>query len=656
MKKIILMSLMMALAMSFMAAAVTSDYYVAEKINISSHLTNPQAFEALPGGYVIIDWVGASSIAYKLDGQGILFNTTNSSKPTFWNLTLNYTSQKIEGVRNFNTTSGSTMLLLMGEKNISLGNLTEFGRNLEWYAPSPESFSTDDDLSGICTNGSAIWVAIKNRARIEFLNGTNSSVNHTGVNNIEIPTPHTSRAGAIDCSGNFSEIHIMDDMTGELFITNRENQSRDIINLTNLTGMPGNDKLTDISVISTFDFWVISNFTKTAYHILQRKNLETINPNITFTYPGRQLTINSVSHHVEVPFNFSVAVSNESFSSSIIRINCSVFINQTYNTYTFSINNISANTTLNISFPPGTYLAQIACTDNLTSTKDIYSGFNLFKVGTYKTLFWMNDTQALYYNSNSAAFELKWGNDTAILSAPYNITADVPVNIKVTWDNTTRNRTIFIDGIYAASDLRYNIKHTERQSRIYFGSNNQSGQINGVISYFQTTNRASVPTFRKGEYKSSWTSGVKDLSSFRAGYFFQFRAILRRSLTSERPVLKFVNMSFDNTIFNYSQVSSNLDFKFASATSSAWPDLQTDTKPFYTFWNTGNVSFSLQFYSLTPFDGCFNAAFFNISNNTRPGVVGNTLNLSTNPKNFTTDLGPGKNISVWLNVTATDCS
>ncbi len=170
-------------------------------------------------------------------------------------------------------------------------------------------------------------------------------------------------------------------------------------------------------------------------------------------------------------------------------------------------------------------------------------------------------------------------------------------------------------------------------------------------------------SYSVGTFTTSWKSNFKNLvDRFSLGsYFYQFKAILRRGLSSEKPVLRFVNISFDDTLMNFS-IEPNidfLDFAFTSGSSSVIPGGQTAGGPIFTIWNIGNRSFALQALSLTPFDSCFTISLFNTSIESGEGIrtsLGNqTLNLSTTAQNFTTSLGPGKKASVFMNVTALNC-
>lgn len=652
--------------MSFIVSAVTSDFVVIGQINMSPHTQNPQAFEALPGGFIIIDWEGNSSMAYVLDGQGRMLNETtlNSSR-----INLSSISPRIEGIRLFEGNSSldanKTLLALDDNPNdkriirINLTNLTRY--DALWKGMSPGNFSLDDDLSGMCTNHSNIYVALKNRDVINTLGGTNSSVNQTG----EFSIPETNNAGALDCFGaNLSGMYILDDTTGVVIITKKEDflKQREAINISNLTGI-GDNKFTDISVISQFDFWVLSNFTRTAYHIVQRNNLEVSQPNFTLSYPNNDETFRTRFPKVNIVFNISIFQGNLSIFTPADRINCSLYINGTFNMSTFATNNESINTSMNLSSVyVGDYIAQVRCKANTSGAAEKASGIKYFHVRTYKTLFWAQDNFTLYHNSDTSSLELVMGNDSSVLQAPYNITIDKPVAIRIKFNNATRNRSIFIDGIYVASDSKYNFKG-EKPSRLYLGSNNLTGQINGVLSYFQTSNKEMNGTFRKGDYIASWTDFAKDLrEKFNPSYFFQYKVTLRRSITSENPMLRGINVTTDETLINesFNLGTGFMDFKFASATSSATPAGQTDSLASFTITNIGNASYALQAFSLTPFDGCFKVGIFNISTggntNLKLGGNNNTINLSITPQTIMGALGPGSNTSIWINATATSCS
>src|SRR3990167_7178614 len=137
MKRIILMALIMTLAMTLAVSAATQDYIIISSINISQHLANPQAFENIPGGFIIIDWQGSSSVAYLMDGQANLLNFSNSATQAKYNLTANF-SAKITSIRSFNTTGNITAFVLSDDtaKRLTLANASDMSRyNQLWFAP-----------------------------------------------------------------------------------------------------------------------------------------------------------------------------------------------------------------------------------------------------------------------------------------------------------------------------------------------------------------------------------------------------------------------------------------------------------------------------------------------------------------------------------------
>lgn len=650
MKKSIYLGIIALLICSFTAAAITSDWMNAGVINISSHLTNPQAIGELPGGFVIIDQTPESSIAFKMDGQGKLLNETNTASTAKFNLT-SVVSGRITGIRRFNITNNDQTLIVVDNsgKRIVRINATQMKAvtDAEWRLPAG-NFSSTDDIVGACTNGSKIWVAVSDRDVIDTFGGLNSSVNQS-----EEPIPGTNTAGALDCiSINYtSGFFILEDQTSMVYITKfKSNQQiADSINLSNLTGEAFNS-FADIAVTTPTDFYAINNISKVAYHFTKRKNLASISPNMTLTFPSAGQEFKTKFSRTIVPINFSVAAA----ITDADRINCSLYMNNTYNTSLFAINNISKKTTLNITTGIGDYNARIDCIANRSDALP-FTAIRVFRVSTFKTIVWMSDNFSLYYDDNANAFNMDWGksNQTALI-VPYNITTGQPVSIRMTWNNATHNRSLYINGDLKGSDDGYFWK-SERIDRIYLGSRNDTGQINGIISYFQTSRAVSASNYNPGSYLGPWTSYYKELKSvLKPGYFWQIKSTLRRSLTSEKPTLISVNVSYDETIFN-ATIPQNLDFSFVSASSSSAPSTQSDALATWSFGNSGNLSFALRAFSKTPFDACFNVMLFNESGRLLPGAANNTINLSTAPRNITKILSPGKNISIWVNVTATNC-
>ena len=656
MKKIILMALIMTLAMTLAVSAATQDYIIISSINISQHLANPQAFENIPGGFIIIDWQGSSSVAYLMDGQANLLNFSNSATQAKYNLTANF-SAKITSIRSFNTTGNITAFVLSDDtaKRLTLANASDMSRyNQLWFAPSPGNFSSADSITGICTNGSIIRVAVANRKVIDTFYGANSSVNQS-----EFIVPVAANVSSIGCKpgGNSTAMMILDDSQGLIYTTKNETFVTETINISNLTGT-GLNTFSDIAMVSSEEFYALNNFTKVAYLFRKRASsvLNIYAPNISFS--GDTMYVKSRFSNQLVQINFSTAQGNSSGSifSQADQINCSLFMNRTIlNATIFATNNISINNSFNVSFAPGTYQVQINCKANSTHAAASYSLARIIQVETFRHLFWISDNFSAYYNSESSQIEISFGNSTSILGAPINITTGEPIVLGISWNNATGNRTIYINGEYRNSDLKYGWSKN-RMDKIFLGSRNDSGQLNGTIAYIQTENSAKTPNFKKGDFFTAWKSATKSLDgAFTPSYFYQLRARLIRSLTSERPVLRYANIYMDDTMMNTSMPSGVkfLDFKFSSGTSSSIPAGQQDALPIFVLSNKGNVSFSVRVFSYTQFSDCFKALLFNKSAEYLQTV--NSTNLSTIPQTIA-NLTPGASANVWINATATGCT
>ena len=656
--------------------ALPADYFVKETIDISAHLTNPQTLESIPGGFIVIDWESAATTnLYILDGQGNLMNETNSSIAAKINMTRNAThlGLRITGIRTYNNSGTDFTYIVVDDsnKNFTSLNSSSFVRIDSKFRHSPGAFSSTDNLVGLCTNKSSIWVAIANRDVVDhFDGGGNNSVNQTGVFG-EFTIPGTDSAGGIDCyNGNNSELIVLDDTSALVYLVRGPNVL-DFINLSSLTGQ-GLNTFSDIALLTDPnihrpDFYTINNVSKLIYHIMKRPPsvLNVFAPTITWLYPARNQVFNSRFSTQDISFNFTVLQPNSSASewTDADVMNCSILINDTYNISTLiQDNNVSIIYEINVSsFDPGYYKIGLDCLANI-SYANARSDFRLITLSTYKHVLWMGDNFTLYYDSDALAFKAAMGNSTTELSAAFNITIDEPIAIRIVWNNITGNRSIYIDGVLKASDLSYGW-HNDRLDKIYFLSRNDTGQANAVLSYVQTSLDSTGSGYSVGTFLTSWKTSFKNLVDrfTTASYFYQFKAILRRGLSSEKPVLRFVNISFDDTLMNFT-IEPNvnfLDFAFTSRSSSVIPAGQTSGGPIFTIWNIGNKSFSLQALSLTPFDSCFTASLFNSSIESGEGLrtsSGNqSLDLSTTPQNFTHSLGPGKRATIFMNVTALNC-
>lgn len=648
--------------------AASSDYFIKEQIDISSHLTNPRALAVIPGGFVVIDWESAATVnAYILDRQGNLLNETNNTVVAKINLTANasYLGHRITGIRLYNSSGNEKTFAVLDDtrKNITLLNSSDFDRVFpDFQLPSPGKFGSTDVLAGFCTNGSDFWTATADRQVItRFAGGGNNSVNQS-----EFTLQGTSTAGGFDCiNANTSQSIVLDGSNGIAYITS-PTAVKDTINLSNIASR-GLNTFSDIALLNDPylnrpDFYALNNATKTIYHFQKRPPsiLNIYAPNISFTHPTPLEEFNSRFYKIPIQINFSAVQGNNSISQfrpASDRLNCTIFVNDTAN---FSIantpNNISINNSVNITFADGVFDIDVRCLANVSYAKEKRTGKVRISKKTFRHVVWMSNNFSLYYDDDSRQLVGYIGTNTTPLSADYNLTPGEHLNIKVIWNNDTGNRSMYVNGDLLDSDTHYSWT-SSRYDRIYFGSQNISGQINGIVSFIQISNKASASAFKTGSFIDSWTSSFKKISGLTSAYFFQIKAILSRGLTSERPVLRFVNVSFDDTLMNYTIEPEGvdfLDFGFSSGTSSAVPAGQSASIPIFTIWNTGNKSFNLQAYSDGSFSSCFTAGLFNQSDMDFAGG-NNTINLSTTPQTIAT-LGSGKKANVWMNVSASGCS
>ncbi len=669
MKLKILIILAIALALSPAAYSAAADYFISETLDTSSFLANPQALAVIPGGFVIIDKASpASLLAFILDGQGNLMNETNASSTSVFNLSILGLS-RITGIRNYNKTGDQMTFALLDDigKRITFVNGSNMSNRFSSsFVPSPGNISSAESVVGMCTDTSSFWIALGVSNLIaEYGGGGNNSV----YQSLNYSILGTTTVGGLDCSdgrnGGNSELLILDDRNGLVYVTDDNTTLVEFVNLSSLSGR-GLNTFPDIALLTNLsvhrpDFYAINNATKVIYHINKRPSsvLNVFEPDVSWDYPNANDVFNTRFSTVDVQINFTIFQPNNTASLFSIadEINCSVLVNDTLNSTLIvkGINNASINRTINITFGEGDVKLSLECLANSTYARR-YSDFRLMTVNVFKHIFWMNDNFTVYYDSTDNSFKAILGINQSGISAAFNITIDEPVAIRVIWNNVTKNRSIYIDGQLKASDLFYSWD-IPRTNRLYLLSRNDSGQANAILSYVQTSLDSSDSKYLPGSFISSWVSAVKDLADrFGSSRFWQFRATLRRGLSSENPVLRFVNISFDNTLMNFSLEPDVdfLDFSFSSATSSAIPAGQTNTVPSFTIWNIGNVTFDLIVKSLTPFDSCFNTGLFN-SSALAFGNISNAINLSENGQAFTS-LSPGENASVWLNVSASGCT
>ncbi len=669
MKLKILLSIFFVLVLAASALALPADYYIKEVIDISEHLTNPQALEVIPGGFVVIDWESpVTTNLYLLDGQGNLMNETNSVAAKF-NMTRNAThlSTRITGIRVYNNSGTDFTYAVLDDgssgKNITTLNSSDFTRiDSAFRIPSPGGLQSADNLVGFCTNKTDVWLAdTQDDVIIHYGGGGNNSVNQS-----DFSIPGTSNTGGIDCFNfNNSESIILDEIQGIVYHTTKD-AVLDFINVSNLASQ-GLNTFTDVAFATDPathrpDFYILNNASKLIYHIMKRPPsvLNVFAPTITFIYPAVNQVFNSRFPSQIIPINFTVTQPNSSRSEWTLADtkNCTAFVNETHNATTIIIANNTAdiNYSINITFGPGVYKITLDCIANISYAKSA-SDFRFLSVNTFKHVLWMTDNFSVYYDSDDLAFKAVLGNGS-VMSANHNITTDKPISIRIVWNNVTGNRSIYIDGELKASDLSYEW-HNLKSDKIYFLSRNDTGQANAVLSFLQTSGKSQGSKFSPGTFIDSWKTNAKNLiDSFPlASYFYQFRAILRRSLTSERPVLKFVNVTFDDTLMNFTIVPdvNFLDFSFSSGTSDALPVGQTTSVPIFKIVNIGNKSFALQAASLTPFSSCFNVGLFNRSDGLVLGNSSNTINLTTVYKRIG-NLAPGETADVWINASASGCT
>ena len=651
MKKIIFI-LMLAI-MSAAAFAVTDDYAWSLVIDASAYTRSPTALESLPGGFIIVDSEGSSAVAYKYDAAGILLNQSGGSSR--FNLTQNISS-KVNGLRVFNRTGNDISLLLINGTKII--RLNDSNMNIqvpeEWMLPSNGTFSTTDVLSGVCTNGSNVWVAIQNRDVVGMWdkNGTNTSVNGVFAP-MEYAIPGTDNADAFDClDGNSTGTFFLE---RQKVIITKIGKNLEVLDTINITQLTGAEEFSDIAAVGIDSFYAVSNSTKSVYWIRRKSGIDRLTPSIRFTYPANEQVFSSAVALQRIQLNFSVSQTD---AASADLINCSMKINQTINVSANAVSNISINVSVNISFAPGTYRAQIDCLANSSYAKRMASGPKDFTIKQYRTIVWINDNLSIYYNDNINAFQTAWGYNNTILTAFHNLTGN-HIKLRLTWDNITGNRTIFIDGVNTASDNFTRIKGN-RPEKLFIGSANGTGQANALISYMQISNNVETENFDKGSWISPFTAKFRAFEEGEIGItrYLQIKTSLKRSTTAGRPILKFTNISADQTLFNESMIAgiSNLDFSFASPTSSALPAGHAAGEATLKVGNIGNSTFELRAASRTPFSSCFNMMLFNESDFMTAGSKNNTINLSTTPRTLVASLGPGKQANIWINVTATACS
>lgn len=658
--------------LSAIALALPADYFIRDTIDISSYTTNPQVLEVIPGGFIVIDWESAATTnLYILDSDGNLMNETDSAIVSKINMTRNAThlSTKITGIRVYNSSSpdgfGYAVLDNSG-KNITTLNSSDFTRVYpEFNMPNPGNFGPTDNLAGFCTNTSDFWVITSNRDVItNYGGGGNNSLNLS-----EFTIPGTNNAGGIDCfQGNLSELIILDDTTGIVYHTTKS-AVLDFVNLSSLASQ-GINTFSDIALLSDpisnrLDFYAINNNSKLIYHIRKRPSsaLNVFAPAISWTYPPNGQAFNTRFASLDISFNFTVLQPNSSASefTDADVMNCSIFINGTYNISTLiQNNNISINYSINVSSVPlGPYKIRLDCLANNSYAKT-GSDFKIISVNTFKHILWIGDNFTLYYDSDVNAFKASLGANQTKLIAPFNITK-APVAIRITFDNATGNRSIYINGVLKASDLLYNW-NLDRQTKMYLLSRNYTGgQANAVLAYVQTSQDPLTPKFKEGSFITSWITSFKNLvDTITASYFFQFRAVLKRSITSDQPVLRFVNISFDDTLMNFTIVPdvNFLDFSFDSGDSPAVPVGQTSSVAIFKIENIGNKSFDLEVASLTPFSSCFTAGIFNFTDSNYDlslGGTNNTVNLSTTYQRHG-NIAPGESKTLWVNVSASGCT
>ncbi|KKK85409.1 hypothetical protein LCGC14_2773590, partial [marine sediment metagenome] len=415
------------------------------------------ALEVIPGGFIVIDWESAATTnLYLLDGQGKLMNETNSTIASKFNMTKNAThlGNRITGIRvyNFSGLNEFTYAVLDDTgKNITLLNSSSFARvESDWQLTS---FSSTDDLVGFCTNKSDFWVATGNLDVItHFGGGGNNSVNQS---EFTIPGPFST--GGIDCiNANLSTSIILDDTTGVVHLVSKT-AVLESINLSGLLSL-GVNTFTDVALLTDPalhrpDFYVLNNNTKLILHINKRTPdvLNIYQPNISYTTPGNQQTFNSRFSTALIQFSFSAIQGGNTRTNftAADRLNCSLYVNDTLNfSITNTPNNSTFNNSINVStFSEGVWKTQIRCLANNTYAKEGSSLFKIISRETFRHIVWMNDNFTLYYNSDDNQFEAALGHNATPLTGPFNITVGEDVNLRFTWDNVSRNRTLYVNGI-----------------------------------------------------------------------------------------------------------------------------------------------------------------------------------------------------------------
>ena len=645
----------------FVVYGAPADYFVRDTIDVSSNLTNPQAIEVIPGGFIIIDWKSdASTFGYILDGQGNLLDGYNLSAEIL-------IGQRITSIRTYTTANSQVNYIILDDSNktIYLLNASSLSYDNQTFSTNA-TFGAADTLVGICTDKSSTWVAVGNRDVVNKLAGVNGTVNQSG----EYAIPGTNNAGGFDCfDGDNKPTIILDDTTGIVYITKNATHVDDYVNISDLTSQ-GLNTFSDIALatdpnLHRPDFYALNNATNLIYHIMKRPPsvLNVFDPDILLSNPVNQKSFNSRFSSVLVQFNFSAEQPNSSasqFNLASDLINCTVFVNNTANSsMTNTPNNVSIVNFINVTFPIGTFKTDVRCLANVTYAKQGISDFRIITVSTYKHIIWMGENFSVYYDSDAQAFKAALGFNQTELSADFNITTDEPVAIRIVWNNVTGNRSIYINGELKASDTYYGWS-MERLDKIYFLSRNDTGQANAVLSYVQTSLDSTGSSYSVSTFIDSWKTTFKNLvdSFTTSSYFYQFKAILRRGLSSEKPILRFINISFDDTLMNFSiEPDVNfLDFSFSSGTDDVLPVGQTDSVSIFRIVNIGNKSFDLQAASLTPFNSCFTVSLFNQSGGGyRAGLANNTINLSTTYQRIG-NLASSETADVWLNVSASGCT
>ncbi|KKL10501.1 hypothetical protein LCGC14_2555210, partial [marine sediment metagenome] len=320
---------------------------------------------------------------YVLDRDGNLMNESNLSVAAKINMTRNAThlGLRITGIRTYNNSGTDFTYIVVDDsnKNFTSLNSSSFVRVFTDFRHSPGAFSSTDNLVGLCTNKSSIWIAIADRDVVDhFDGGGNNSKNQTGLFG-EFAIPGTDSTGGIDCyNGNNSELIVLDDTSALVYLVRGPNVL-DSINLSELTGY-GLNTFSDIALLTDPnihrpDFYAINNVSKLIYHIMKRTPsvLNVWSPTITWTYPARNQVFNSRFSTQDISFNFTVLQPNSSASewTDADVMNCSILINETYNITTLiQDNNVSIIYEINVSsFSPGHYKIGLECMANISYAK-----------------------------------------------------------------------------------------------------------------------------------------------------------------------------------------------------------------------------------------------------------------------------------------------